>query len=388
MTTKRLLLVELKQLTNKLGWATRKEIDDLMTAFKEAESSFQYFKSKVKKNITECDLIAKLLDEIVDQFETCREAYQAAMHRLFRGSDENDKLPKVEPENSVSQVSERVSKISTASSKMLARKIEIDRKRVELKAIRERDRAMAEADAAAAAAAAAKGKADADAKFLVEELEAEEKYISLSERGLSVASSRRAKCFLVSKCHNTETLKLSEVVWRDSDRDARKSLDGEFVSSRTNRTSCRMRFAKTKPKVVLPSQTAFPVSGASLQHAKLDTYTADNSKVFEAYFERQGRNEFINLAAQIGYDGNNIAYVFYENQVRKLMAESPCDERKLEILRASCLDQPREMVNLFIAPMRCSSTPQRIEKALDRLRQRYGVSGGLTSEPQIISIRH
>ena len=93
LTTKRLLLVELKQLTNQLGWATRKEIDDLMTGFKEAESSFQYFKSKINKNITECDLKPQLLDEVVDQFEICREAYQAAMHRLFRGSDENDDLP-------------------------------------------------------------------------------------------------------------------------------------------------------------------------------------------------------------------------------------------------------------------------------------------------------
>ena len=72
---------------------------------------------------------------------------------------------------------------------MLARQIEIDRKRVELKAISERDRAMAEADAAAA-----KAKADADAKFLVEKakLEAEEKYIELSERGSSVTSSLKA----------------------------------------------------------------------------------------------------------------------------------------------------------------------------------------------------
>ena len=31
---------------------------------------------------------------------------------------------------------------------------------------------------------------------------------------------------------------------------------------------------------------------------------------------------------------------------------------------------------------------QRIEKALDRLRQRYGVSSGLTSEPRVIAIRH
>ena len=65
------------------------------------------------------------------------------------------------------------------------------------------------------------------------------------------------------------------------------------------------------------------------------------------YLERQGRNEFINLATQIGYDGKNIAFVFYENQVRRLMEESPYDERRLEVLRASCTGEPREMVNLF-----------------------------------------
>ena len=108
-----------------------------MTGFKKAESSIQYFKSKINKNITECDLKRQLLDGVVDQFETCREAYQAAMHRSFKGSDENDELPEVEPEDSVSQVSEHVSKISTASSKMLTRQIEIDRERVELEAIRE-----------------------------------------------------------------------------------------------------------------------------------------------------------------------------------------------------------------------------------------------------------
>ena len=42
-----------------------------------------------------------------------------------------------------------------------------------------------------------------------------------------------------------------------------------------------------------------------------------------AYLERQGRNEYINLATQVGYDGTNIAFVFFENQVRRLMNESP-----------------------------------------------------------------
>ena len=96
---------------------------------------------------------------------------------------------------------------------------------------------------------------------------------------------------------------------------------------------------------------AFPVSGASLQHAKVDTNTANNTEVFEAYLERQGRNEFSYLAAQTGYDYNNIAYVFCENQIHKLMAKSHCGKRKFKTLRASCLGQPQEMVNLFWAPM-------------------------------------
>ena len=114
---------------------------------------------------------------------------------------------------------------------------------------------------------------------------------------------------------------------------------------------------------------------------------AHGEPALRAYIERQDRNEYINLASQIGYDGRNIDFVFYENQIRRLMHESPYDERRLEVLRASCIGQPREMVNLFFAPMRNISTSRRIERALDRLRQRYGVSGGLTSEPKIAKIR-
>ena len=105
--------------------------------------------------------------------------------------------------------------------------------------------------------------------------------------------------------------------------------------------------------------------------------TAESSEVaLHTYLERQGRNEYINLASQIGYDGTNSAFIFYENQIRRLMDESPYDDRKLEVLRASCTGQPLEMVNLFCVPMKNVSTSTRIEKALDRLRQRYGVSGG------------
>jgi len=49
--------------------------------------------------------------------------------------------------------------------------------------------------------------------------------------------------------------------------------------------------------------------------------------------ERQGRNKFINLATQIGHVGTNLVFAFFKNQVRRLMNESPYDERNLEVLQ-------------------------------------------------------
>ena len=74
------------------------------------------------------------------------------MRRLFSSSDDRDKLPEVESEDSVFQVFERVTKKSPTFSETFARQIEIDRKRVELKEIRKRYRSIAEAEADAATA--------------------------------------------------------------------------------------------------------------------------------------------------------------------------------------------------------------------------------------------
>ena len=93
-------------------------------------------------------------------------------------------------------------------------------------------------------------------------------------------------------------------------------------------------------------------------------FTESDKLGLHAYLQRLGRNEFINLASQIAFDGINLAFVFYENQIGRLMNESPYDERRMEVLRASCVGQPREMVNLFSAPMGSLTTSQRIEKAL------------------------
>ena len=70
------------------------------------------------------------------------------------------------------------------------------------------------------------------------------------------------------------------------------------------------------------------------------------------------------------------------------MEESPFGERRLEVLRASCVGEPREMVNLFFAPFKNMTTQQRIDRALKRLRQRYGVPSGFVSEPKVAEVRN
>ena len=70
---------------------------------------------------------------------------------------------------------------------------------------------------------------------------------------------------------------------------------------------------------------------------------AHGKPALRAYIKRQDSNEFINLASRIGFDGSNIDFVFYENQIRRLMHESPFDERRLEVLTASCIGQPRKI---------------------------------------------
>ena len=115
---------------------------------------------------------------------------------------------------------------------------------------------------------------------------------------------------------------------------------------------------------------------------------ATNELNWQTYLDRQSRNEYITLAFQIAYDGSNTAFVLFENQIRRLMERVPLRSEDLRVLRASCVGQPREMVNLFCAPMKNMSTAQRIKKALNQLRQRYGISGSFSSEPKVRAVRH
>ena len=312
-------------------------------------------------------------------------------------------------------------------------------------------KAKADAEAAAAAKAkleAEETKTLAELRMKAIELEAEEKFLAFSEQGSSVSKPARDKISLPSrssyeicrdyvnciepisspkpsatresnvKCKTAITFSKPTVVksCNFANPETKSNVNnvyGRFNAMFTDHTSAhldpeardfvprrsfaeRNRQSATLENVGGNSGNAYagityPSCGMGTDSSLRGKYAAqgdDTHSTLHAYLERQGRNEYISLASQVGYDGTNIAVVFFANQVRRLMDESPYDERRLEVLRASCTGQPSEMVNLFCAPMKSMTTSQRIEKALDGLRQRYGVSGGLTSEPKIMAIRH
>ena len=56
------------------------------------------------------------------------------------------------------------------------------------------------------------------------------------------------------------------------------------------------------------------------QRPHVNEVVNNNDLIPRTYLDRQGRNEYITLASQIGYDGSNIAFVFNENQIRRLMS--------------------------------------------------------------------
>ena len=96
---------------------------------------------------------------------------------------------------------------------------------------------------------------------------------------------------------------------------------------------------ETKPKIewTCRADPGLRSPASSQRQEAAANLISSNTVGFKAYLERQGRNEFRNLVSKIAYNGTNIVSVFYENQTQKLMSESPCDEHRLEVPRASCI---------------------------------------------------
>ena len=387
LTTHRKLIIELTKLSRELdSCSTLEQFNDYSVKFDALQSAYNDFQCDLKLVKDPSDLI-QLNDRVPDLYKECHMLHKQCERHFLDEMRWYDCENTIESSDSVSQTTKRT---SSSASKLKEQQIDLDEKRAELNAAFE-----------LAKAREVKALADAEiaetlAKLRLEEakINAEQRRIACSQRGSSVTASSRSRVSSRRKAGsekkqsskaelnlNARSSKLHGISIPRSNvdqhkKDASTIRTEQWVNSLTTCDERNVNYNEiedTVPKTVIAPSNSLPsVQAHSAVHQ---------------YLERQGRNEFINLASQIAYNGNNIAFIFYENQIRKLMHESPLEERRLEVLRASCVGQPREMINLFFAPLKGMTTGQRIEKALERLRQRYGVSGGFASEPKVVEIR-
>ena len=405
LTTRRQLLVKIKSLKKALKFCkTCNNFSELMTKTVGLCESYDKYK-KALNDIDDDKWLTELTDGIFDKYEECMKLFSDVESRFATVACDKDSADLKSVSNSefeLSHSSTFTSKnTSTLSDKTItSRQTEIKRKRTELQVnhelmaarIKAREQAQIEE-----AEALARLKRDEAA------LEAEEQLLAQSERSSCSASSSGLQFSGLRQYKSQSSDKRSNA--KEVPNLRKMSVnDGVTEPKRVFQQTKNLYDFQNDSKLVPSSENAFQEKlanvGARNQQcyssvARMPNMTAQPAMVMnheptimQTYLERQGRNEYVNLASQIAYNGTNLAFVFYKNQIRRRMDESSYPERRFEVLRASCVGQPREIINLFFAPMKSLSTLQRIEKALDRLRQGYGVPSGLTSEPKIIEIRN
>ena len=325
LTTHRKLIKEITKLSKEFtNCVTLEQFNHSAFRFDDLQKSFCEFRCDLKLVLDPEDL-NRLSDRITSLYDKCYHLYDQCKlqfsNEMYKENYEDKGT--IQPSDSVSQVTEHT---RSSTSKTIERQIELDKKRAELHAAFE----LAEAREAKAKAE----RAETFAKLRLEEakLEAEQKRLDCPERDSSVATSRKLGLSLrrgsesskmpASKAELKKRLriptKLGKLLPQTKNPDKTRKVTENtartkrWIDGLTNPNDQKMNYdnvEETLPKTVFTTTKSL---------------IADHENVaVHQYLERQGRNEFINLASQIAYNGNNLAFVFYENQIRKLMNELP-----------------------------------------------------------------
>ena len=93
------------------------------------------------------------------------------------------------------------------------------------------------------------------------------------------------------------------------------------------------------------------------------------------------RKDFLDEAVLICYDGTNMPYIMFYNQISNLMDRCTYPDRKLALLRASCVRSASQTIAVVISDTPGLKDDVKVNMALNRLRQRFGISGGFLNEP-------
>ena len=408
LSKRRRLVNAIKHLRDDLsGVSSLVSFNKIAPEFHNFVRSYSEFRFEVDK-VTDLAHVGKLICGLAADYENLCSSFKDLESRFVGSSARDEDDVAVKASDSVSQAS--LGRTISSSKSSAARRIELECKRASLLAIRDLEKAKAKAK-----------EAEAEAKFRIEEakLAAEERLIALSEPGLSEAGSRRSASKVVERKKFSVVMSPGKHSYRTSCPQERNfeqyiQVDKETVRARPEASIPKPLYSQSGPvetkPFVNPGHPIFnewreprgrhinDVDATSrFAHFRPERTNSDymagdsrvlNDHVFQTYLDRQNRKEYINLASQMSFNGDNIAFVFFKNQIQKLMNQCSIIERRLEVLRAACVGQPREMVNLFFGPMRGLSTSERVEKALERLSERYSVPGGLTAEPAIVDIRN
>ena len=102
----------------------------------------------------------------------------------------------------------------------------------------------------------------------------------------------------------------------------------------------------------------------------------------------RSRKDFLDEAVLIGYEGTNMPYVMFYNQIMNLLARCSYSDRKLPLLRAACLHTAAQTIAVVISDTPGFDDDAKINMALNRLSQRFGVHDGFVNEPEVQKIRN
>ena len=295
--------------------------------------SYSEFRSEVDK-VTDLAHVGELICDLAADYDNLFSSFKDLESRFVGSSARDEDDVAVKASDSVSQAS--LGRTSSSSRSSAARRIELECKHASLLAIRDLEKSKAKAKTEVEAKVK-EAEAEAEAKFCIEEtkLAAEERFIALSEPGLSEAGSGRSASKVV------EREKISALYLQERNFEQYIQVDKETVRARPEASIPKPLYnqsgpVETKP-FVNPGHLNFnewreprgrhinDVDATSRfahfcpERTNSDYVAGDsrvlNDHVFQTYLDRQNRKEYIDLASQMSFNGDNIAFVFFKNQI-------------------------------------------------------------------------
>ena len=98
------------------------------------------------------------------------------------------------------------------------------------------------------------------------------------------------------------------------------------------------------------------------------------------------RKDFLDEAVLIGYDGTNMSCIMFYNKIMNLLIRCYNSDRRLALLRAACVRTAAQTIAVVISDTPGFKDNIKINMALNRLAQRFGVSGSFLNEPEVRKI--